>query len=102
MLFVDPTRGVQRNDDVKERLAAGNTYPHWAHDGFLSFGPGEPLQQVPEDIEARQAVHGYTAGGAADGAAAHGRRGQGAHLLHGRRLAPAADGRPAPPRSTTT
>ncbi len=60
MLFVDPTRGVQRNEDVKERLAAGNVYSHWAHDGFLSFGPGEPLQQVPEDVDARQAVHGYT------------------------------------------
>ena len=46
MLFVDPTRGVQRNDDVKERLAAANTFSHWAHDGFLSFGPGEPVQQV--------------------------------------------------------
>ncbi len=60
MLFVDPTRGVQRNEEVKTRLAAANTYSHWAHDGFLTFGPGEPLQQVPEDIGARQAVHGYT------------------------------------------
>src|SRR3712207_513681 len=62
ILFVDPTRGVQHNDDVKERLAAGGTYSHWAHDGFLNFGPGEPVQQTPEseDIEARQALHGYT------------------------------------------
>ncbi|MET0147560.1 MAG: glutamate synthase central domain-containing protein, partial [Acidimicrobiales bacterium] len=60
MLFVDPTRGVQRNDAVKERLAAANTFSHWAHDGFLSFGPGEPVMQVDEGLEARQAVHGYT------------------------------------------
>ncbi len=60
MLFVDPTRGVQRNEAVKTRLAAGATYSHFAHDGFLTFGPGEPVQQVPEDLDARQAVHGYT------------------------------------------
>ena len=60
MLFVDPTRGVQRNDAVKERLAAANTFSHWAHDGFLSFGPGEPVMQVDDGLEARQAVHGYT------------------------------------------
>ena len=62
MLFVDPTRGVQRNEDVKERLAAAGTYAHWAHDGFLTFGPGEPVMEVPDpdDIAARQAVHGYT------------------------------------------
>ncbi len=62
MLFVDPTRGVQRNEDVKERLAAAGTYAHWAHDGFLTFGPGEPVMEVPDpdDIAARQAIHGYT------------------------------------------
>jgi glutamate synthase (ferredoxin) len=60
MLFVDPTRGVQRNDAVKTRLAAAAPYSHFAHDGFLTFGPGEPVQQVPDDVEARQAVHGYT------------------------------------------
>jgi glutamate synthase (ferredoxin) len=60
MLFVDPTRGVQRNEAVKTRLAAGAPYSHYAHDGFLTFGPGEPVQQVPDDLEARQAVHGYT------------------------------------------
>ncbi len=60
MLFVDPTRGVALNDEVKTRLAAANTYSHWAHDGFLGFGPGEAVSQVGDDVEARQAVHGWT------------------------------------------
>ena len=60
MLFVDPTRGVQRNRELKERLAAAAPYAHWAFEGLYDLPVGEPVQEPPADLEFRQAVHGYT------------------------------------------
>ncbi len=60
MLFVDPGRGVQRNRELKERLAAAAPYAHWAFEGLYDLPAGEPVQEPPADLEFRQAVHGYT------------------------------------------
>ncbi len=60
MLFVDPSRGVQKNRELKERLAAAAPYAHWAFDGLYDLPVGEPVQEPPADLEFRQAVHGYT------------------------------------------
>ena len=60
MIFVDPTRGVQFEDEVKERLAAGGPYAKWSADGFRSFGAGRHVLEVPDDLELRQIAHGYT------------------------------------------
>ncbi|MCB1003052.1 MAG: glutamate synthase subunit alpha, partial [Acidimicrobiales bacterium] len=60
MLFIDPSRGVQRNRELKERLAAAAPYAHWAFEGLYDLPVGEPVQEPPDDLEFRQAVHGYT------------------------------------------
>ena len=60
--------------------------------------PGEPIAEPPADLArapGRQRLH---QGGAGHGAQAHGHRRLRAHLLDGRRLAAAADGRPRPTR----
>ncbi|HEX9995229.1 MAG TPA: glutamate synthase large subunit, partial [Acidimicrobiales bacterium] len=60
MLFVDPTRGLLTDEDCKLRLAAAAPYARWAADGFLPVSRGEPLDETPDDLAARQAAHGYT------------------------------------------
>ncbi|OWY61444.1 hypothetical protein B7486_63750, partial [cyanobacterium TDX16] len=60
MLFIDPTRGVQRNRDIKERLAAGAEYAKWAAENTYRLDGGEPVEQIPEDLLVRQAAHGVT------------------------------------------
>ncbi|TML65449.1 MAG: glutamate synthase large subunit [Actinobacteria bacterium] len=62
MLFVDPTRGVQRDAECKERVAAGAPYARWAADGLRKLSPGRPIEQTsdPELLERRQAVYGYS------------------------------------------
>jgi glutamate synthase (ferredoxin) len=62
MIFVDPTRGVQFDADVKERLAAAGPYARWASEGFRRLPIGRPVVEVPEEDElvVRQAMHGFT------------------------------------------
>jgi glutamate synthase (ferredoxin) len=60
MLFVTPSLGVARNNEIKERLGVHAPYAEWAGDGFYQFPPGEQLEQPPDDLVARQAAHGYT------------------------------------------
>ncbi|MEX2659171.1 MAG: glutamate synthase-related protein [Acidimicrobiales bacterium] len=61
MLFVDPARGVQLDDELKERVSAGS-YARWAADGFADISRGEPVVATPDagDLERRQATHGFT------------------------------------------
>ena len=61
MLFVDPTRGVLHDHELKERIAAGS-YARWAADGLCDISRGEPVVVTPEpeQLERRQATHGYT------------------------------------------
>jgi glutamate synthase domain-containing protein 2/glutamate synthase domain-containing protein 1/glutamate synthase domain-containing protein 3 len=60
MVFVDPTRGFLDDETCKERIAAGGDYARWAADGFYRMAPGEPSLEVPDDLAARQVMHGYT------------------------------------------
>jgi glutamate synthase (ferredoxin) len=60
MLFVDPTRGFLDDNACKERIAAGAPYAKWAADGFYRLSAGEASLEAPEDLVARQAVHGLT------------------------------------------
>ena len=60
MLFVDPTRGFLDDTACKERIAAGAPYAKWAADGFYQVGAGEAALRVPDDLVARQAMHGLT------------------------------------------
>jgi len=60
MLFVDPTRGFLDDHACKERIAAAAPYGHWAADGFYRLSPGEPAPEVPDDLVARQVMHGLT------------------------------------------
>ncbi|CAN5859835.1 glutamate synthase large subunit [soil metagenome] len=60
MLFVDPTRGVLRNAELKERLAAAAPYAKWASEGLYRLPSGGPVLEPPADLEARQAMFGYT------------------------------------------
>ena len=61
MLFVDPTRGLMHDEELKERVAAG-PYARWAANGFRGISRGNPVLDLPsgEDIERRQAVHGWS------------------------------------------
>ncbi len=60
MLFVDPTRGFLDDESCRQRIAAGAPYARWASDGFYQLHPGEAALQVPDDLVARQAMHGLT------------------------------------------
>jgi uncharacterized membrane protein len=99
MLFVDPTRGVQLDAELKERISAGS-YARWAADGLLDISRGEPVVVTPDptELERRQATHGLHAGGPRHGPQADGRRRPRARLLDGRRLPPAPPGRSRPSR----
>ncbi|CAA9224523.1 MAG: Glutamate synthase [NADPH] large chain [uncultured Acidimicrobiales bacterium] len=61
MLFVDPTKGVLHDHELKERIAAGS-YARWAADGLCDISRGEPVVVTPDpaELERRQATHGYT------------------------------------------
>ena len=61
-----------------------------------------PSLETPDDLDRPPGHARLHEGGAGHGAQAHGRRRQGAHLLHGRRLAAAQPGRPPPAAGTTT
>jgi glutamate synthase domain-containing protein 2/glutamate synthase domain-containing protein 1/glutamate synthase domain-containing protein 3 len=62
MLFVDPSRGVLRDDECKERLAAAAPYARWAADGLRKLDPGRPVEDpdAAETLETRQAGFGYS------------------------------------------
>jgi glutamate synthase (ferredoxin) len=62
MLFVDPSRGVLRDDECKERLAAAAPYARWAADGLRKLDPGRPIEDPDsaDILEGRQAGFGYT------------------------------------------
>jgi glutamate synthase domain-containing protein 2/glutamate synthase domain-containing protein 1/glutamate synthase domain-containing protein 3 len=60
MLLVSPEGGVVRNQKVKEWLSIRAPYAEWAADGFVEVGPGEPVEETPDDLLRRQATHGYT------------------------------------------
>ena len=62
MLFVDPTRGVLLDRELKVRLAAAAPYARWAADGLRPTSIGKPVQATPEpeELERRHIVHGYT------------------------------------------
>ncbi|HEX6418381.1 MAG TPA: glutamate synthase large subunit [Acidimicrobiales bacterium] len=60
MLFVDPSRGFLDDAACKVRIAAGAPYARWAADGFYALDPGEAELEVPDDLVARQAMHGLT------------------------------------------
>jgi len=59
-LWVDPEHGVVRNRALKHALGANAPYAQWAGRGFYRFSPGEPVEQPPDDLRTRQALHGYT------------------------------------------
>ena len=61
MLLVDPTRGVQHDAELKERVAAGS-YARWAADGFLDLSRGRPVEATLDEDELTrlQAAHGVT------------------------------------------
>jgi len=62
MLFVDPSRGVLRDEQCKERLAAAAPYARWAADGLRKLNPGRPVEDPDnaETLETRQAGFGYS------------------------------------------
>jgi glutamate synthase (ferredoxin) len=60
MVFVDPTRGFLDDEACRERIAAGAPYARWAADGFYQLREGEAALEVPDDLVARQAMHGLT------------------------------------------
>jgi glutamate synthase (ferredoxin) len=60
MLYVSAETGVQHDDEIKHDLAELADYSTWGHDGFRRVPGGDPVQRTPENIEVRQAVHGYT------------------------------------------
>ncbi|MDQ1372809.1 MAG: hypothetical protein QOJ09_147, partial [Actinomycetota bacterium] len=62
MMFVDSKRGVVLDDGCKERLAAGGPYARWAAEGLRRLSAGVAVSETPpaEDLERRQAVHGFT------------------------------------------
>src|SRR5438477_3659236 len=62
MLFVDPSRGVLRDAQCKDRLAAAAPYARWAADGLRKLNPGRPVEDPDgaETLETRQAGFGYT------------------------------------------
>src|SRR5947209_8110507 len=62
VLFVDPSRGVLRDDECKERLAAAAPYARWAADGLRKLDPGRPIEDPDsaDILETRQAGFGYT------------------------------------------
>ena len=62
MLFVDPSRGVLLDRQCKERLAAAAPYARWAADGLLPMSRGRSIEETPtpDELQARQAAHGYT------------------------------------------
>src|SRR3954469_2061005 len=62
MMFVDPSRGVLRDDHCKERLAAAAPYARWAADGLRKLNPGRPVvdPDPAEELSRRQISQGYT------------------------------------------
>src|SRR5947209_7390344 len=62
MLFVDPSRGVLRDDECKERLAAAAPYARWAADGLRKLDPGRRVEDPDpaEELERRQSGFGYS------------------------------------------
>ena len=62
MIFVDPTRGVQFEVELKDRLAAAGPYARWTSVGLRRLSTGKAVVEVPHEDElvARQAMHGYT------------------------------------------
>ena len=97
MLFVDPTRGFLDDNACKERIAAGAPYAKWAADGFYRLDAGEASLETPEDLVARQAVHGLDQGGPGHGALPMASEAHEAHVLDGRRRAAAQPGAQAQP-----
>ena len=62
MLFVDPSRGVLCDPELKERISAAAPYARWAADGLLDISRGSPIVATPdgESLVQRQAAAGYT------------------------------------------
>src|SRR3954447_24013802 len=62
MLFVDPSRGVLRDDECKERLAAAAPYARWAADGLRKLDRGRRVEDpdAAEELERRQSGFGYS------------------------------------------
>ncbi len=61
MLCVDPQRGgLEENDSIKTRLAAQEPYGRWLDENLHSLDSGEPSDEIPADLVARQAAFGYT------------------------------------------
>jgi glutamate synthase (ferredoxin) len=61
ILFVDPQGGgLQRDNEIKERLATVAPYARWSAEGLYDLSLGEPLEVTPDDLVHRQAAHGYT------------------------------------------
>ena len=61
MICVDPQRGgLEENDSIKTRLAAEEPYGRWLDENLHSLDTGEPSDEIPEDLVARQATFGYT------------------------------------------
>jgi glutamate synthase domain-containing protein 2/glutamate synthase domain-containing protein 1/glutamate synthase domain-containing protein 3 len=61
MLYVDPSRGVMFDPELKQRIAAG-PFARWAGDGLRPLDRGEPVWATPEadELQRRQAMAGYT------------------------------------------
>ncbi|TME53675.1 MAG: glutamate synthase subunit alpha, partial [Chloroflexi bacterium] len=61
MLCVDPQNGgLQENEAIKRRLAAQEPYGRWLDEQLHPADTGEPAEDIPTDLVARQAAFGYT------------------------------------------
>jgi glutamate synthase domain-containing protein 2/glutamate synthase domain-containing protein 1/glutamate synthase domain-containing protein 3 len=61
MLCVDPERGgLEEDDAIKSRLAAQQPYGQWLDDELQRNDAGDPVEEIPADLVARQAGFGYT------------------------------------------
>ncbi|OLE38894.1 MAG: hypothetical protein AUG48_00545, partial [Actinobacteria bacterium 13_1_20CM_3_68_9] len=61
MLCVDPQNGgLEENEAVKSRLAAQRPYGRWLDERLQPADAGEAVEEIPQDLVARQAAFGYT------------------------------------------
>jgi len=60
MLVVDPSRGLEHDAAIKERLAASGPYGRWLNEWRREASIGEPVSRADEDLTPRHVLFGYT------------------------------------------